>query len=80
MYDVNAYLTIPVYSSVKLFLTSMDVIHSFGVNSLGIKMDVIPGTVNTAYIHALLQGEFNGYCYELCGQAHTSMLILTCVL
>jgi heme/copper-type cytochrome/quinol oxidase subunit 2 len=70
----NNYLLIPLFTSLSFYVSSFDVIHSFGFHSLGIKSDAIPGRVN--YVSSLflfLPGSLSGFCYELCGIAHTSM-------
>jgi len=36
-------LVLPVFTSIRLLVTSNDVIHSFAVPSLGLKLDAIPG-------------------------------------
>ena len=72
----NNYLLLSLFNSIRLYLSSFDVIHSFGIHSLGIKSDAIPGRLN--YLSNILLfnvGSFSGYCFELCGLAHTSMLI-----
>ncbi|MCP4985535.1 MAG: hypothetical protein GY928_05510 [Colwellia sp.] len=72
----NNYLIIPLYAVIKILLLSYDVIHSIGYYSLGIKIDAIPGRINiTQSIRPLLKGEYRGFCYELCGQGHASMLL-----
>jgi len=44
-------------------------------------MDAIPGRYNvTTTIRPSVKGEHRGFCYELCGYSHSSMLILGCVL
>nr|BAR94713.1 cytochrome c oxidase subunit II [Kudoa iwatai] len=54
---------------------SSDVIHSWGVSDLGIKMDVIPGHVTLDLIYPLISGLFSGFCYEICGSYHSLMTI-----
>ena len=55
---------------------SFDVIHTLGFYSWGIKIDAIPGRINSASILRLLwKGEFRGKCFELRGQGHLSMLV-----
>jgi cytochrome c oxidase subunit 2 len=77
MFDMSNYFIIPLYSIVKIYCISFDVIHSFGINSFGIKIDSIPGQINlAATIRAIIKGEHRGFCYELCGQGHSSMLLL----
>ena len=43
----------------------------------GIKIDAIPGRINLAStLRSLFKGEHRGFCFELCGQGHSSMLIV----
>ena len=52
-------------------------IHSLGFYSFGIKIDAIPGRINLAdTLRSLFKGEHRGFCFELCGQGHSSMLIV----
>ena len=60
---------------IRLLVTSMNVIHSWGIYSLGWKFDGIPGILNGIYYHLYLIGFFNGLCYELCGLLHNFMSI-----
>ena len=57
-------------------LTSADVIHSFSVPALKIKMDAIPGRLNHVYYCPSYVGVFVGYCTELCGVGHSYMPIV----
>lgn len=67
-------LVLPVDQTVQINLHSPDVIHSFGVPEFLIKLDVIPGQVNTLYVTPSREGTFPGKCYELCGTYHSRML------
>lgn len=67
-------LWLPVNSNVKFVLTARDVIHSFWVPQFLMKMDVIPGKVNTFPVHTDQVGTFQGRCAELCGAYHSAML------
>nr|AFD18246.1 cytochrome c oxidase subunit II [Pseudorhabdosynochus yangjiangensis] len=60
----------------RLLITSSDVIHSFSVPSLGIKMDAIPGRINQVIYVPDRIGIFVGYCSELCGVGHSYMPIV----
>jgi len=60
----------------KLWLTSIDVIHSFTISSLGVKVDCIPGRCTELAIVSNLQGTFYGQCSELCGVLHGFMPIV----
>ncbi|MFC6153356.1 cytochrome c oxidase subunit II [Nocardioides yefusunii] len=60
--------------TVEFKLHSPDVIHSFGIDAFLMKMDVIPGTVNTMRVTPNKVGDYNGKCFELCGVYHSRML------
>nr|YP_001218765.1 cytochrome c oxidase subunit II [Echinococcus oligarthrus]BAF56519.1 cytochrome oxidase subunit 2 [Echinococcus oligarthrus] len=59
-----------------LVVTSGDVIHSFSVPSLNLKMDAIPGRLNHLFFCPSQHGSFVGYCAELCGVNHGIMPIV----
>jgi heme/copper-type cytochrome/quinol oxidase subunit 2 len=44
--DCDERLVLPTNSLVRLLVTSSDVIHSWAVPSLGVKIDAIPGRLN----------------------------------
>nr|ANF28269.1 cytochrome c oxidase subunit 2 [Schyzocotyle acheilognathi] len=60
----------------RFLITSSDVIHSFAVPSLGLKMDAIPGRLNQLLYLPDRYGIFVGYCSELCGAGHSYMPIV----
>ena len=60
---------------IRLLVTSMNLIHSWGVYSIGWKLDGIPGITNGIYNHIYIIGFYNGLCYELCGLLHNFMSI-----
>lgn len=60
----------------RLLVTSADVIHSFAVPGLGLKMDAVPGRVKQVFIRPSHLGVFVGYCSELCGAGHAYMPIV----
>lgn len=60
----------------KLWLTSIDVIHSFTISVLGIKVDCIPGRCNELILICNKNGTFYGSCSELCGVLHGFMPIV----
>jgi len=68
-------LVVPVGKKVRIITTSNDVIHSFAVNSFGIKQDAIPGFVRDTWFRAEKTGDFHGQCQELCGKEHAYMPI-----
>jgi cytochrome c oxidase subunit 2 len=60
---------------VRIITTANDVIHAWGVPSLGVKQDAIPGFVRDTWFRAERVGDFYGQCYELCGKEHAYMPI-----
>lgn len=74
-------LIIPMYSLSYFLLLSYDVIHSIGYYSLGIKIDAIPSKINnTQSLRPVFKGEYRGYCFELCGEAHSTMIVASITL
>lgn len=75
--SLNSILLLPCFLGFRFLIFSFDVIHSLGFYSLGFKMDAIPGRINYSFeLSTLFKGEHRGFCYELCGTSHSSMLIL----
>ena len=70
--DANL-VRVPVGRTVRILLTSPDVIHSFWVPGLAGKVDMIPGRTNTLAVRATKAGTYRGQCTEFCGLAHAKM-------
>ncbi len=66
-------LHIPVATAVYLNLRSADVIHSFWVPRLGVKLDMLPGRTNVLKLEASEPGVYRGQCAEYCGLGHAHM-------
>jgi len=66
-------LHVPLGRSVKLTMTSEDVIHSFFVPAFRIKKDVVPGRYTTAWFEATKAGEYHLFCTQYCGTSHAEM-------
>nr|AHB85649.1 cytochrome c oxidase subunit 2 [Polyplax spinulosa] len=62
-------------SEIRLMVTSADVIHSWTVPSLGVKVDAVPGRINQLSFTPSQVGEFFGQCSEICGAMHSFMPI-----
>ncbi len=67
-------LYLPVNKSVKVDLSSRDVIHSFWVIDFLYKKDMFPGRTNYMYFTPQVEGTYKGKCAELCGEFHSMML------
>ncbi len=68
-------LVLPVNTSIRMLITSNDVIHSFAVPSLGLKCDAIPGRLNSLGLVIQRESSYFGQCSELCGILHGFMPI-----
>ena len=66
-------LLVPTDTTVRVLVTSNDVIHSFAVPSFGIKEDAIQGRVNETWFNVDRPGVYYGQCSELCGMNHAFM-------
>jgi len=73
--EVDNNIIVPIFSTIRLLITSIDVIHSWTIPSLGIKMDAIPGRLNEISTFILRCSTFYGQCSELCGINHSFMPI-----
>jgi cytochrome c oxidase subunit 2 len=61
---------------VRVIITAADVLHSWAVPSLGIKVDACVGRLNQTALFALRDGVFFGQCSEICGVGHGNMPIV----
>lgn len=71
--DEQPVLVLPTDETIRLELTSADVIHSFYVPDFLEKRDVIPGTVEELDVKITEPGTFQGRCAEFCGVYHDRM-------
>jgi cytochrome c oxidase subunit 2 len=74
--DVDNKLVVPVDCHIRLIVTGADVLHSFAVPSLGLKLDAVPGRLNQVSFVAERAGTFYGQCSEICGVWHGFMPIV----
>ena len=73
--DSKPALWLPLNRYIRFIITSKDVIHSWAVPSLGIKVDAVPGRLNQAFVYIKRPGIFYGQCSEICGIYHGFMPI-----
>jgi heme/copper-type cytochrome/quinol oxidase subunit 2 len=69
-------LNIPGGRFVRSLVTSSDVIHSWSVPSLGVKVDAIPGRLNQVFFNGNFDSLVVGQCSEICGRNHSFMPIV----
>nr|YP_010191959.1 cytochrome c oxidase subunit II [Thyonella gemmata]QZM06628.1 cytochrome c oxidase subunit II [Thyonella gemmata] len=74
--EVDNRLILPFQNPIRILITSSDVIHSWAIPSLGIKMDAIPGRLNQTSFLINRTGLFYGQCSEICGANHSFMPIV----
>lgn len=68
--ETSNHLVIPTNTPSRMLITSKDVIHSWAIPSLGIKVDAIPGRINQAFILTKRPSIIVGQCSEICGAGH----------
>jgi len=77
----NNAIVVPMDTTVRVLITSNDVIHAWAVPAFGVKEDATQGRVNDSWfrIESRLVGQgehtFYGECSELCGKDHAFMPI-----
>nr|AQT38663.1 cytochrome c oxidase subunit II [Megathymus beulahae beulahae] len=74
--DVDNRIIIPMNNQIRILITASDVIHSWTVPSLGIKVDANPGRLNQTNFFINRPGIFYGQCSEICGANHSFMPIV----
>ena len=68
-------IVVPAGQNVRVLVTAADVLHSWAVPSLGVKVDAVPGRLNELWFHINEPGIYYGQCSELCGVNHGFMPI-----
>lgn len=68
-------LYLPTRQHIRLLVTSSDVLHSWAVPNLGIKIDACPGRLNQTTTYIYRSGIYFGQCSEICGINHGFMPI-----
>ena len=66
---------VPINKVIHLEVTSTDVIHSFIVQSFGVRIDAVPGRLNKIWFKADREGLYYGQCSKICGKDHAFMPI-----
>ena len=77
--NVDNSIIIPYKSTIRIIVSRMDVIHSWAIPSLGIKVDAIPGRLNQLIFWFNRPGIYIGQCSEICGSNHRFMPIFISV-
>nr|YP_010222669.1 cytochrome c oxidase subunit II [Urolabida histrionica]UCC46132.1 cytochrome c oxidase subunit II [Urolabida histrionica] len=73
--EVDNNTVLPMNLNIRFMITSSDVIHSWAIPSLGIKVDAVPGRLNQIMMNINRPGMIYGQCSEICGANHSFMPI-----
>lgn len=73
--EVDNRVVLPIGVDVRILITAADVLHSWAVPALGVKLDAVPGRLNETWTHIVEPGVYYGQCSELCGTNHAYMPI-----
>ena len=68
-------VVLPVDTNIRILVGASDVLHSWAVPALGVKMDAVPGHTNETWTRIERPGIYYGQCSELCGKDHGFMPI-----
>nr|WNH24164.1 cytochrome c oxidase subunit II [Diogenichthys laternatus] len=69
-------VVIPIETPIRVLVSAEDVLHSWTVPALGVKLDAVPGRLNQTAFLASRAGVFYGQCSEICGANHSFMPIV----
>ena len=75
MLATDNHIVLPVGANVRIQTTADDVIHSWAVPALGVKIDAFPGRLNETWVRIERPGRYFGQCSQLCGVNHGYMPI-----
>ena len=74
--EVDKRLVVPKKTQLNIMASASDVLHSWAVPALGIKIDACPGRLNQINAYLKRSGVFYGQCSEICGVNHGFMPIV----
>nr|WAQ70695.1 cytochrome c oxidase subunit II [Histiotus montanus] len=74
--EVDNRVVLPSELTIRMLISSEDVLHSWAIPSLGLKTDAIPGRLNQTTLLSTRPGLYYGQCSEICGSNHSFMPIV----
>jgi len=74
--EVDNRVVLPINSQIRIIVTAADVIHSWTVPALGVKIDGTPGRLNQSNFYINRPGLYFGQCSEICGANHRFIPII----
>nr|YP_011010162.1 cytochrome c oxidase subunit 2 [Hermatobates djiboutensis]WPW46686.1 cytochrome c oxidase subunit 2 [Hermatobates djiboutensis] len=73
--ETDNHTMMPINTQIRILVTATDVLHSWTIPSLGVKIDATPGRLNQGSIFINRPGMMYGQCSEICGANHSFMPI-----
>nr|ATN40452.1 cytochrome c oxidase subunit II [Phaneroptera falcata] len=74
--DVDNRTVLPMMTQIRMLVTAADVLHSWTIPALGVKVDATPGRLNQTSFFMNRPGLYYGQCSEICGANHSFMPIV----
>lgn len=74
--EVDNRVVLPVNTHIRVLVTAADVLHSFAIPSLGVKVDACTGRLNQTSLFILREGVFYGQCSEICWRCDKLLTLL----
>nr|YP_010883250.1 cytochrome c oxidase subunit II [Pylorgus porrectus]WIF28475.1 cytochrome c oxidase subunit II [Pylorgus porrectus] len=74
--EVDNRMILPMNTQIRILVSAADVLHSWAMPSLGMKIDATPGRINQGSLKILRPGLMYGQCSEICGINHSFMPIV----
>jgi cytochrome c oxidase subunit 2 len=74
--DVDNRIVLPINNQIRILVSATDVLHSWTVPSLGVKIDASPGRLNQTNFFINRPGLYFGQCSEICGANHSFIPIV----
>lgn len=72
---IKTFIFLPTNVNMTVITTSTDVVHSWFIPNLGLKMDCVPGRMTHHTFFFRIPGVYYGQCAEICGRQHHHMPI-----
>jgi len=70
-------VVLPYLINIRVLISSADVLHSWALPCLGVKLDATPGRLNQLATARYRPGIAYGQCSEICGANHSYIPIVT---
>lgn len=74
--DVDNRIVLPINNQIRILVSAADVLHSWTIPSLGVKVDATPGRLNQLSFLINRPGLYFGQCSEICGANHSFIPIV----